>query len=162
MALIDLDIFITYAIYLLFAVFLAHIILEARGRKARKKRGCLEVYRDNMGVGFWVVGLLFNTILTVAYYMQFLFNDALFFAVSAFFLFLLMRAYYDARWKVVIDGEKIIKYGLLFKNLTYNISDITKIEYIEFSSKFYIGNKKIFTQNPHSHTGDLASILRYI
>ncbi|MCL2816981.1 MAG: hypothetical protein FWD39_01165 [Clostridiales bacterium] len=162
-----MDILITCAMYLLFAVCLTHIILEAMGRKARKKRGCLAVYMDYMGVGFWVVGLLSNILITYAYYRQIPLMRYgpvtlnVFFAFSALYLLLLTMAYYQARWKVVIDGKKIIKCGLLCKK-TYNISDITKIEHIEFASKFYIGDKKIFTQDKNSHTGDFAAVLRYI
>ena len=163
-----MDVLITCVICLLLAGCLTHIILEAKGRKARRKRGCLEVYRDYMGVGFWVVSFLFNTILTYVYYTHipsWRYGGPMplnvFFAVSAFCLLLLTMAYYQARWKIVIDGEKIIKYGWLFKK-TYNISDITKIEHIEFSSTFYIGDKKIFTQDKFSHTGDFSAILRYI
>jgi hypothetical protein len=122
MVMIDLDILFTCAVYLLLAGSLTHIILEAKGRKARKKRGCMEVYLHfGLGLAWWGFSFLFNTLFTLGYYTQFFSNDfhlTNYLTTSVVFLLLLPIAYYEARWKVVIDGKKVIKYGWLFKKRT--------------------------------------------
>ena len=58
----------------------------------------------------------------------------------------MIPGYLCAHWKIIIKGNKVIKYGI-FKKKCFNICDITEMRQGWFGYKYFINGKKIFSTN---------------
>lgn len=150
----NMDILLTCVSYLLLIVCFSYILLGERSKMVRKKNMILEAHYENwVAVIAWAVSFIFITLFTFGYYIHFFneFNLLSYFITVIVCLPLLAIAYYLERWRITIDGEKVIKCGLFLKT-TFNISDIVKIKRSWFGYKFYLKNKKAFRVNARYHT----------
>lgn len=149
-----MDILITCIAYIFLTGSLIYIFLAEKGKRARKKQNVLEVHFANWtGLVFWVICFLANTLFTLGYYIKFFSNNFRltdYLITAILFSCPLLLSYFLERWKVIIDGEKVIKYGLLTKR-AYNISDITEIKQAGFGHKYYVEGKKVFSTNARYH-----------
>lgn len=150
----NMDILLTCVSYLLLIGCFAYILLGERGKRVRRKNKILEAHYENwVAVIVWAFSVTFITLFTFGYYIQFFsneFNLLSYFITVIVFLPLLAIAYYFERWRIIIDGERVIKYGLFLKK-TFNISDIITIKQTWFGYKVYLKNKKVFGVNARYH-----------
>ena len=149
-----MDILLTCVIYLLLIGCFAYILLGERAKRIRKKNKIVEAHYENwVAVIGWVISFIFVTLFTFGYYIHFFneFNLLSYFITVIVCLPLLAIAYYLERWRIMIDGEKVIKYGLFLKT-AFNIRDIVKIRQTWFGYEFYLKNKKAFRVNARYHT----------
>lgn len=149
-----MNILLTCVSYLLLIGCFAYILIKERGKRVRKKNKILEAHYENrIALIPWAVSFTFITLFTLGYYLQFFsdeFNLLGYFSATMVCLLLLIISCYLERWRIIIDGEKVIKYGLFFKK-NNNISDIIRIEQTWFGYKFYLKNNKTFVVNARYH-----------
>ena len=150
----NMDILLTCVIYLLLIGCFAYILLGERAKRIREKNKIVEAHYENWAAAIgWVISFTFVTLFTFGYYTQFFsnkFNILSYFITVIIWLPLLIISYYFERWRIIIDGERVIKYGLFLKT-TFNISDIITIKQTWFGYKFYLKNKKVFGVNARYH-----------
>ncbi len=156
-----MDILLTCVCYSLLIGCLAYILLSERGKSVRKKNIVAEVhYGFWTALVSWTIGFAFITLFTCGYYIRF-FSDAFdllhYFITITVFLPLFAIAYYLERWRITIDGENVIKYGLFLKK-TFHISDLIEVKQTWFGYKFYLKNKKAFGVDARYHDFSRSSI----
>lgn len=149
-----MGIVITCIEYSLLLCSLIIFILEGKNKKERKIAGVLEVNVSDGGklaFSVWIFSFLSVTLFTVDYYIPFFSNLSAYptleyFIIVFIFSCFLIPGYLCAHWKIIIKGNKVIKYGI-FKKKCFNICDITEMRQGWFGYKYFINGKKIFSTN---------------
>lgn len=149
-----MGILITSIGYFLLFGCLAYILFEEKSKIERKKLGILEIHFERwIAIGFWIIYFFFFTFFTLGYYFNFFsntFSNLNYLAISIIFMPLLVLAYFEERWKIILIDDIIIKYRLISKRFI-KINEITNVKPYCFGYKYYIKNNKIFSTNARYH-----------
>lgn len=139
---------------IIWLLYLPYYIYNYRAKKKRKIRGIIEATYDVDGyqsLVSWIIFYILYLIILVLSYLEYSTtgNKAKFVATSIFFLFPLIIIYYFTRWRIILEENGIIKYGIFKKK--YEYEEITEVKYKGLTYTFYNGKKRLFSMCVRGH-----------
>lgn len=145
---------ISCIVNILWFLYIPYCIYNYKAKKNRQKRGIIEATSDVDGyqslIAWFMFYILSRVVVILAHFEHFQTgNESAFVAMELFCSFPLIIIYSFTRWRIILEDNEIIKYGIFKKR--YKYEDITEIRYKGLTYTFYNGKKILFSMCARGH-----------